>query len=65
MDMVQIKLDMACEQLRNAMRNEEAVKRYEYRLTIIQHEAWSKEFLVKAHADRRYTKIYGDALKRV
>lgn len=65
MDMVQYKLDIACERLRIALRNEEAVIRYETRITITQHEAWSKEFLVQAHANRRYMKVYRDALHRV
>lgn len=62
---VKIELDIACVELKKALQNAEAVRRYEEGITLQVHGRWNKHYLNKKVADTRYRKLYRDIVKSV
>ena len=62
---VKIELDIACVELKKALQNAEAVRRYEEGITLQAHGGWTKHYLNKKVADTRYRKLYRGIVRSV
>lgn len=62
---IKIELDIACVELKKALQNAEAVRRYEEGISLQVHGGWTKHYLNKKVADTRYRKLYRDIIKYV
>lgn len=60
-----IELDIACVELKKALQNAEAVRRYEEGIALQVHGGWTEHYLNKKVADARYRKLYQDIVKSV
>jgi hypothetical protein len=62
---VKIRLDIACVELKKAMQNAEAVRRYEEGISLQVHGGWNEHYLNNKVAQARYRKLYRDIVKSV
>lgn len=60
---IKIRLDIACVELKKAMQNAEAVRRYEEGISLQVHGGWTKGYLNNKVAQARYRKLYRDIVR--